>query len=143
MIVKKINVGCGPYKYAGYLNIDKNPVWGPDLVLDIRSGIPFDNLEEIRAWHFIEHLTKDEIVQFLTECYNKLMDGGILDLLFPVGITYDLDHKSFLEKVSFEILFRGGNDDYYFGPKIAFSLVEESRHQDEHCNMLKLIMKKR
>jgi predicted SAM-dependent methyltransferase len=141
--VKKINVGCGPYKYDGFVNIDKNPIWEPDLVLDVRNGLPFSNLEEIRAWHFIEHLSKDEIVQFLSECYNKLINNGMLDLLFPVGLTYELDHKTFLEKVSFEILFRGGKDDFYFGPKIAFTLESESRSSVPHCDMLRLIMRKR
>ncbi|PNX46817.1 MAG: hypothetical protein BV459_05670 [Thermoplasmata archaeon M11B2D] len=141
----KLNIGCGPYKEPGYINIDKNPVWKADLTSDVRDGLAYEDnsVDEIRAHHFIEHLDKDEIVSFLTECYTKLKPDGILDLLFPIGVTFELDHKSFLKKESFDIFLRGAQDDYYFGPKIAFSLVKESRFSDARCEMQRLVFKPR
>ena len=143
---KKINLGCGPYKYEGFINIDMNPVWKPDMVLDVRKGLPFDNdsIDEIRAWHFIEHLDKDEIITFLAESFKKLKKGGKLDLLFPVGVTYDLDHKSFLDRRSFDQITGFGSEDskdeYRFGPQIAFKIISEEKSRDKYCKMLRLIL---
>jgi predicted SAM-dependent methyltransferase len=138
----KLNIGCGPYKDAGVINIDKNPVWEPDLVLDVRKGLPYEDnsVDGIKAWHFIEHLDKDEIVGFLAECYRVLKQKGKLDLLFPIGVTYDLDHKSYLSKYSFELICRGGKDDYYHGPKIAFTLI---RAKEEEGNTQRLVLEVR
>ena len=144
----KLNIGCGPYKKPGYINIDKNPIWEPDKVVDVRNGFPFDDnsVDEIWASHFMEHLDKDEIIFVLSECYKKLKPNGILTIKIPTGVTYDLDHKSFLDKRSFELILRGGKDDYYYGPRIAFSLVEEKRTPKAHGNtndVLKLVLRKR
>jgi len=138
----KLNIGCGPYKEAGAVNIDKNPIWEPELTLDVRKGLPYEDnsVGEIKAWHFIEHLDKDEIISFLAECYRVLKIHGKLDLLFPIGVTYDLDHKSYLNKTSFELIGRGGKDEYYYGPKIAFDIKYEKTQQDTHCDMLRLIL---
>jgi hypothetical protein len=141
----RLNIGCGPYKMEGYINIDKNPIWKPDKVLDVRKGLPVhdNSVDEIYASHFIEHLDKDEIIAFMKMSYDKLKNGAMLNLLFPTGVTYELDHKSFLDLSSFRVFFSGGADDYYYGPKIAFTLLSEERTSDERCNMLRLIMKKR
>ncbi|MDH4359059.1 MAG: class I SAM-dependent methyltransferase [Candidatus Berkelbacteria bacterium] len=144
--MKKINIGCGPYKLDGYINIDKNSIWKPDKVLDVREGLTYPNnsVDEIRAWHFIEHLDKDEIISFLALCYKKLKKRGKLDLLFPVGITYDLDHKSFLDKRSFDQVTGSGSEDsrdeYCFGPRIAFRIISEERSRNKFCKMLRLIL---
>lgn len=141
----RLNIGCGPYKKSGYVNIDKNSIWNPDIVMDVRKEFPYkdNSIDEIWASHFIEHLDKDEIIAFMHLCYLKLKTNGMLNIKFPTGVTYDLDHKSFLEKRSFEIFFRGGNDDYYFGPKISFKLISEKRTQNNQCKMLQLTMCKR
>ena len=141
----KLNIGCGPYKEEGYINIDKNPIWEPDKILDVRNGLPFEDnsLSEVRAWHFIEHLSKDEIISFLALVYKKLKKGGRLDLLFPTGVTYDLDHKSFLERESFILFTRGGKDDWYYGKEIALKLIAESRSEDKNCKMLRMLFEVR
>jgi cyclopropane fatty-acyl-phospholipid synthase-like methyltransferase len=143
----KINVGCGPYKKFGYINIDKNEVWSPEIVLDVRQGLPYadDFVDEIMAHHFIEHLTKDEIIAFLADCYKKLKPNGVLDLVFPLGVTWDLDHKSFLGEDSLKMILDQGSegirDEYYFGPHISFIQVIKEKFRDKNFEMLHISMK--
>ena len=142
----KINVGCGPYKRDGYINIDKNETWSPEVVLDVRQGLPYDDdsIDEISAYHFIEHLTKDEIISFLADCYKKLKSNGLLDLIFPLGVTWDLDHKSFLGEDSFKMILGQGSegirDEYYFGAHIAFNQISKEKIKDKNFEMLHIVM---
>lgn len=142
----KINVGCGPYKKDGYINIDKNGVWNPEIILDVRQGLPYEDnsVDEITAHHFIEHLTKDEIISFLADCYKKLKPSGVLDLVFPLGITWDLDHKSFLGEDSLKMILGQGSegmrDEYYFGPHIAFTQITKEKVRDKNFEMLHIVM---
>lgn len=145
----KLNIGCGPYKMNGYVNVDRNPVWKPDAVSDVRKGIPYkDNeVDEIHAHHFIEHLDKDEIIAFLAECYRVLKPNGVLDLLFPIGLTFDLDHKSYLGENSLVLITGGGSsgvkDEYYYGPHIIFTTVTKVVGKDAKHDTLHIVMRKK
>lgn len=54
--MRKLNLGCGPYKMEGHINIDCNPLHKPDIVRDVSRGLPFDDnsVESIVASHFLE-----------------------------------------------------------------------------------------
>jgi SAM-dependent methyltransferase len=142
----KLNIGCGPYKQNGYINIDKNKVWEPDVVLDITNGLPYEDntIDEIMAHHVIEHLDKNDVIKFIEQCYRKLKPNGVFDIIVPLGITYDLDHKSFFGVDSFKTILgegsEGEKDKYYFGTKISFKLVSKNLSKNEHCEMINIIM---
>ena len=80
----KLNIGCGPNRKLGWLNID---LFSPqaDLALDMREPIPFrDNSAAIiYSEHFFEHLDyPDPAKRFLKECHRILKPGGT----FSVGV---------------------------------------------------------
>lgn len=52
---------------------------------DVRHGIPYasGSVDMVYACHFLEHLTYDEGVAFLKECYRTLRPGGPLRLILP------------------------------------------------------------
>jgi len=55
----KLNLGCGRKKLDGYVNIDKYPTFGPDLVWDLEQApYPFEanSITAIAAYHVLEHL---------------------------------------------------------------------------------------
>jgi predicted SAM-dependent methyltransferase len=79
----RLHIGSGTESLAGWVNIDTRRLPGVDVVLDVRSGLPFSSVEAIYAEHFLEHLTLDEGLAFLAECRRALADAGVLRLSTP------------------------------------------------------------
>ena len=52
----RLHIGSGTESLPGWINIDNKGLSGVDLVLDVRHGLPFRNVEAIYAEHFLEHL---------------------------------------------------------------------------------------
>ena len=103
-----INVGCsheelidewlgitiwgGEYEGLEELNTEKGiTVYrhtdsGGDIINhNVNNGLPFEDssVEVIFSSHFIEHLTFEEGLNFLKECYRVLRPGGILRIICP------------------------------------------------------------
>lgn len=102
----RVNVGCGPYPLAGYVNLDKNPRLHPDMVCDIRKGLPFgdNSVEEVWASHVIEHLDYDEFMDFLDEAYRVLKAGCACVMTVPLAERETIDHKMTLYMSSLDFL---------------------------------------
>jgi len=81
--VRKLHVGCGTVALPGWVNIDLVSGPGIDVALDVRQGLPFDDVEFVFAEHFIEHLDFDSGLQFLRECRRALTNRGVLRLSTP------------------------------------------------------------
>jgi len=80
---RRLHIGSGTESLPGWVNIDTRALPGVDLVLDVRGGLPFENVEAIYAEHFLEHLTLDEGLAFLAECRRALAGAGVLRLSTP------------------------------------------------------------
>src|ERR1700730_6424246 len=79
----KLNIGCGPNRKQGWVNIDLFP--DVDLPLDMREPIPFceNSATIIYSEHFLEHLDyPGPAKRFLKECHRILKPGGT----FSVGV---------------------------------------------------------
>jgi len=82
----RLHVGCGAVILDGWINSDLVLSPGLDLVLDGRSPLPFRNgsARFVFAEHFIEHLTREEGLAFLSECRRVLdPDVGVLRVSTP------------------------------------------------------------
>ena len=80
----KLNLGCGPSRKDGFLNVDLFP--GGDMTLDIRRGLPFDSdcCDLIFSEHCFEHFDYPEaITQLFRECLRVLSRGGALRFSVP------------------------------------------------------------
>jgi predicted SAM-dependent methyltransferase len=81
--VTKLHIGCGPQILKGWVNIDNASYPGVDQVLDVTTGLPFQDASFVFAEHFIEHLSYEQAAGLLRECRRVLRDDGVLRLSTP------------------------------------------------------------
>jgi predicted SAM-dependent methyltransferase len=81
----RLNVGCGNNRIEGYTNIDCEGSTGPDILADIRHGLPFDSdaVEEILFFHTIEHIEERYHENIFREFHRVLEPGGTLLVSYP------------------------------------------------------------
>src|SRR6266545_1385624 len=79
----RLHLGCGQSPIPGWLNIDVQHLPGVDRVLDVRRGLPFENVAAIYGEHFLEHLELEEGLACLVECRRALAPEGILRVSTP------------------------------------------------------------
>ncbi len=84
-MIKRLNVGCGPQRIAGWLNADIHKGPGIDVVGDIRTGLNLDtdSIEYIVAMHMLQDLRYPDIPVALRELKRVLMPRGVLRLGLP------------------------------------------------------------
>lgn len=80
----KLNLGCGTDYQEGYINVDMYADSKVDAKFDI-SKIPYDDntVDEIKAFHVIEHFDFHEGMSALKEWCRVLKPGGRLYLETP------------------------------------------------------------
>lgn len=82
----KLNLGCGNDYKKDWINIDFNKDYqNLDLLYDLRQTLPFkdESVDFIFCEHFLEHLTPQDGVSFLSECRRCLKDKGVLRVAMP------------------------------------------------------------
>ena len=98
----KAHYGCGSSLFEnGWINIDFNPSRFGSTKTYIRTDLiskhplPSNHFCFSFAEDFLEHLTQDESLLFLSEAFRCLKAGGVLRLSFP-GLRGVL-HKHYLQ----------------------------------------------
>jgi predicted SAM-dependent methyltransferase len=128
--MRRLNIGCGPYKLDDAINIDRNPRQQPDIVRDVTKGLPFDDdsVGYIQASHFFEHLTCADMMFVIEECYRVLADGSELYIRVPLLDFTSLDHLQILDEKSFDQMEFPETADYYqrtFKWKVARKIIHK------------------
>lgn len=79
----RLNLGCGPRKIPGYINVDLRP--DADVVADARDLSYFEDeiADEIIASHLIEHFYYWEVQDILAEWKRVLKPGAVLYIECP------------------------------------------------------------
>jgi SAM-dependent methyltransferase len=82
---RRLNLGCGWDRRAGYLNVDFMAFHDPDLVADVRllPMLPDGWFEEVVAQDVLEHLPRADALPALQEWARLLQPGGRLVLRVP------------------------------------------------------------
>lgn len=80
---KRLHIGSGLVHLDGWINLDNQHYSGVDAVIDVREGLPFEDVDFIFAEHFIEHLEYARGLEFLRECRRALKPQGVLRLSTP------------------------------------------------------------
>lgn len=103
----KINLACGDgWRCNGWIGIDckaaypyenKEGMKGFGINWNLLNGLPFQNssVKRIFISHFLEHVTYNESLKLLEECYRVLEPGGAIRISVP---DLDLYIEKLLEK---------------------------------------------
>jgi SAM-dependent methyltransferase len=99
-IPSKLNLGSGKDWREDYFNVDFDPYWEPDAVLDFSQPLPIgkpietqrfgtivlenNSFDEIISNDVLEHIPS--LMTAMSSCLNLLKVGG----LFRIGVPYDL-----------------------------------------------------
>ena len=80
-----MNLGSGPYKLPGFVNVDLDPAGRPDVVADLSRPLPFADAcaDAIFTEDFVAQLEPDALGRFLGECRRVLKPAGTLRVLTP------------------------------------------------------------
>ena len=84
----KLHIGCGTQYKPSWINIDNNSdtnIETLDIDWDLRKGMPFEDqsVDYIYHEHFIEHLSYEEGLIFMSDCYRVLKFGGVMRIACP------------------------------------------------------------
>jgi SAM-dependent methyltransferase len=85
----RLNLGCGSNPIDGWVNLDRRPGAGVDMVFDLEQcrtiPLPFEDgsVGAFRAWHLIEHL--DDVLGLMQECHRVAVPGALFRAAMPHG----------------------------------------------------------
>lgn len=110
--LRSLNLGAGRKEIVGAIPYDADRGWWAGQPIPHMDG----SISVIHAYHFFEHLTKEELIATLRECERVLAPGGVINSVTPhwsAEIAHqDLDHKLFFTEQTWQNLL---NNDYYDG----------------------------
>jgi len=109
---------------------------------DVRKGLPFDSdsVDEILMSHFLEHLTGEEAIELLAECYRVLKPGAAVTVVVPLNDPFCFDHRQVFEARSFDTLFRPETADY-FQQAFRWEHAATSEEKDARGTNLRVVMR--
>ena len=79
-VTDRVNLGCGKYPLPGYANFDLHETSGGNR--DVWDLV-FEDLEEVRMDHFLEHIPWTQTHALLTRVHGWLIEGGLLRVEVP------------------------------------------------------------
>lgn len=127
--IKRLNIGCGLSKIDGseWCNLDISSECNPDLVHDIRKGLPMfmdGQLDEVIANGVLEQLTHEQFRDALNEIWRVTNKNGQLNGQMPSidlrVLHYDPMDKLFFQKESFRYFTFGDHAYKQFGVQYDF-----------------------
>lgn len=86
-----VNIGCGPFGKANWINLDLFQAQNVTLTVDCRTRLPLGtaSCSGIHVEHYLEHLDPvEERPYFLKECYRCLQPDGVLRVIVPDAALY-------------------------------------------------------
>lgn len=96
---RRMNLGSGKDFREDCLNVDINPAWNPDIVMDMARGIFLTRhterfgmvslqegfYDEIIAGDVLEHIP--DLVSAMTNCLKLLRVGGVMKITVPYDLS--------------------------------------------------------
>ena len=81
----KLNICCGDNKIPGFLGVDIEESFKPDIIHDIRKPLPLrpESVAEVVMFHAIEHIEKQYHAIILNNIWTILKPGASFLISFP------------------------------------------------------------
>lgn len=81
----KVHFASGGHPFRGWTNVDALDFPGVDLKINLLEDFPEEvsGIEMSYVGHFLEHLTHEECVTFLTRVRERMLPGGQLFIVGP------------------------------------------------------------
>lgn len=89
----KLDIGSGRKHFEDYITLDNDPKVGADICVDIekidlnQNKFLYGEVDEIRAFHILEHLKPENRVKVMRTFYDLLKVGGILHIELPLATS--------------------------------------------------------
>jgi predicted SAM-dependent methyltransferase len=143
--VKGLNIGCGEtwWDYPKHEGLDIKD-YGQTWVLDVRKlalRSEISGYNEVMAYHVLEHLTSDEVVELLRVVYERLNPDGIFKIIVPHKNTDEawvLTHKTFFTEATFLLLDKPIVREELSLPPWRVEEVVTNNREDIFCRLKKL-----
>ena len=107
----RINLGAGWDHTKGMVRVDV--AGNPDVLADVRH-LPFkdDIFVEVRAFHILEHLPREQLIDTMNEWWRITKIGGAVDIEIPLAPSdlawADPTHISFFVSGTWDYFLQGG-----------------------------------
>jgi len=133
----KLNIGCQHVKKVGFVNVDLDPLTGPDVVADALH-LPYESntIDYIESTHCIEHTTSFDM--FNREMYRVLKMNKLIKITMPYAygrLSLSSDHILHIKAHNF-YKYEVGNKHKSLNPNVTWEVVTISYR---HCYPLYLV----
>jgi SAM-dependent methyltransferase len=94
----KLNLGSGNEKRVGWINLDIDSNWNPDVLCNVEEGIPFkdNSFEKVFIKHVLEHINPKKFEFVMSEIHRVCKKNAKIIIYCPYfscSITYKtIDH---------------------------------------------------
>ena len=82
-----LNLGCGPFRVEGWLNVDviEDENIRPDQVIEAGKSLPYPNgtFDKVFMGHVLEHVPWSQVAWLLTEVRRVIRPGGSICVVGP------------------------------------------------------------
>lgn len=95
----KLYLGAGSDHREGFINVDRYPFNGVDVVADVTEGLPFEDssVDYVYTQDFMEHLPTEKKVFVINEIWRVLKNDGLMEHYIPnAGSRNDFGSPSHL-----------------------------------------------
>jgi hypothetical protein len=84
--MRRLNIGCGNKRMAGWIGIDQVATSATDIVRDLKRGLPFEDssVDEILCDNVLEHIgPPEDFIFVLNEMFRVLKPGAVCTIIVP------------------------------------------------------------
>ncbi len=135
---KKLNLGCGEKRIAGFIGVDRVKTPAVDIVCDLNEfPYPFEDnsVNEIIMDNSAEHL--DDLIKAMEEIYRICENNAIIKIYAPyyksAGAFTDPTHKIFFTENTFQYFSK--NHAYHYYSEANFEVISKKliAHKKYKC----------